>query len=161
MGRYPDAKVVLTVRDPERWYDSARQTIYAVRRAFPRWVRRSCPGCGRIMGMVDRLVWDGFFLGRFEDRSYAIEVFDRHTEEVRRTVPPERLLVYEVREGWGPLCASSACRSPRASPSRTSTTPRSSAPASGGCPGLITTLAYAALGLSALLLGWLAIRFLW
>ena len=36
LARYPDANVILTVRDPERWYDSARQTSYAVRTAFPR-----------------------------------------------------------------------------------------------------------------------------
>jgi len=42
-GKYPDAKVILSVSDPERWYDSARQTIYAVRTAFPRWGMP--PGC--------------------------------------------------------------------------------------------------------------------
>ena len=105
MGRYPDAKVVLTVRDPVRWYESARRTIYAARGAFPRRLCPFLPRIGRMMGMVDRLVWDGFFLGRFEDEEYALAAFDRHAEEVRRTVPPERLLVYEVREGWGPLCA--------------------------------------------------------
>ena len=105
MGWYPDAKVILTVRDPERWYESARRTIYSVREAFPRWSRPFLPRMGRIMGMVDRLIWDGFFRGRFEDRDHALVVFHRHTEEVRRSVPPDRLLVYEVREGWGPLCA--------------------------------------------------------
>ena len=44
--------------------------------------------------MLDRLIWEGFFAGRFEDRSYAIEVFQRHNEEVRRLVPGDRLLVY-------------------------------------------------------------------
>jgi hypothetical protein len=37
--------------------------------------------------------------GRFEDKTYAIGVFHRHNEEVKQTVPPERLLVYEVKEG--------------------------------------------------------------
>ena len=37
-------------------------------------------------------------------RRYAIEVFKRHNEEVKKHVPPERLLVYEVKEGWKPLC---------------------------------------------------------
>jgi hypothetical protein len=32
-------------------------------------------------------------------------VFNRHNEQVRRDVPADRLLVYEVREGWEPLCA--------------------------------------------------------
>ena len=101
---YPDAKVVLTVRDPGRWYDSARQTIYAVGRAFPGWVTPFLPRMRRFLRMVDRLIWDGMFRGRFEDRTHAIGVFDRHNAEVKRVVPPDRLLVYEVKEGWGPLC---------------------------------------------------------
>jgi len=59
----------------------------------------------RLLAMTDRLIWDGVFGGRFEDRGYAIEVFNCHNEEVSRFVPPDRLLVYEVKEGWGPLCS--------------------------------------------------------
>ena len=55
--------------------------------------------------MLDRLVWDGMFHGRFEDKPYAIGVFNRHNDQVRRVTPPERLLVYEINEGWGPLCS--------------------------------------------------------
>src|SRR4051812_19647780 len=75
---YPEAKVILTVRDPERWYDSARQTIYQASRAFPRWVTRFLPRLRRFLGMTDRLIWDGMFRGRFDDKTYAIEVFHRH-----------------------------------------------------------------------------------
>jgi hypothetical protein len=102
---YPEAKVILTVRDPERWYDSARQTIYYVRRAFPGWLTPYLPRMRRFQVMIDRLIWDGCFDGQFEDRAHAIEVFRRHNEEVQRFVPPERLLVFEVSEGWGPLCS--------------------------------------------------------
>src|SRR5262245_33341374 len=103
--RYPEAKVVLTVRDPDTWYDSARQTIYYVRQAFPRWMGPLVPRLRHFRRMIDRLVWDGTFHGRFEDKPYAIEVFNRHNEQVRLDVPTDRLLVYQVREGWEPLCA--------------------------------------------------------
>jgi Sulfotransferase domain len=103
--RYPEAKVILTVRDPGRWYDSAHQTIYYVRNAFPAWTGWFLPRMRAFRRMLDRIVWDGTFQGRFEDRAFAIDVFDRHNEQVRRDVPADRLLVYEVREGWGPLCA--------------------------------------------------------
>ena len=53
--------------------------------------------------MIDRL-WERMFQGRFEDRAFAIDVFNRHNEQVRRDVPADRLLVYEVSQGWGPLC---------------------------------------------------------
>ena len=103
--RYPDAKVILTVRDPERWYESARQTIYYVRHAFPSWTRLLIPRMRRFIRMLDRLIWDGMFHDRFEDKPFAIDVFNRFNGQVRRTVPAERLLVYEVQQGWGPLCA--------------------------------------------------------
>ena len=113
MERYSDAKVILTVRDPERWYESTRSTIYGLRRLTtgPLPVRAAfalaglfAPGVAGTVRLADRLVWEGTFDGRFEDRAYAMEVFKRHNEAVRRRVPPERLLVFDAREGWAPLC---------------------------------------------------------
>jgi hypothetical protein len=104
MDRYPDAKVILTLRNPERWYESARQTIYHVRGAFPRWTAPFVPRMREFQLMLDRLIWDGFFQGRFEDKPYAIERFKQHIEEVRNLTPADRLLVYEIEDGWGPLC---------------------------------------------------------
>jgi hypothetical protein len=101
---YPAAKVILTVRDPDRWYDSARQTIYQVRRAFPAWALPFLPRIRRLLAMTDRLIWNGFFRGRFDDRSSAIEAFRHHNEMVERVVPADRLLVFEVKQGWAPLC---------------------------------------------------------
>jgi hypothetical protein len=54
--------------------------------------------------MLDRLVWHGMFDGRFEDKTHAIEVFRQHNTEVQRTTSRDRLLVYEIKVGWGPLC---------------------------------------------------------
>jgi hypothetical protein len=54
--------------------------------------------------MTEEIVWRGTFDGKFEDKRHTIEVFNQHNEEVRRRVPQEQLLVYEVKEGWGPLC---------------------------------------------------------
>ncbi len=62
------------------------------------------PGVAGTVRLADRLVWEGTFEGRFEDRDHAMEVFGRHNEAVRRRIPPERLLVFDVREGWTPLC---------------------------------------------------------
>lgn len=105
MALYPDAKVILTVRDPARWYDSARETIYRARELMPAWVLPLMPRVRASQRMIQRLIWDGFFGGRFADREAAIAAYERHNAEVRATVPPEKLLVFEVREGWGPLCA--------------------------------------------------------
>ena len=103
MEKYPEAKVILTVRQPERWYESTHQTIYYSRDAFPKWAAAFNPRIRAFRRMVDRL-WDRMFRGRFEDRAFAIDVFNRHNEQVIRDVPAERLLVYEVNQGWGLLC---------------------------------------------------------
>ena len=115
MRRHPDAKVLLSVRDPERWYESTRSTIYELTRLIEgSTTSRVIFGLvgllvfggftGRRSSLANDLIWQGTFDGRFEDKDYAIEVFERHNEEVKRRVSPERLLVYEVKEGWGPLC---------------------------------------------------------
>lgn len=113
MRRYPDAKVLLSVRDPERWYRSTRDTIYELSRlivisplsrATFRLVGLFVPGIGKIGRMNNRLIWADTFHGKFEDKEYAEAIFERHNAEVQRVVPPEKLLVYEVKEGWGPLC---------------------------------------------------------
>ena len=108
MVRYPDAKMILTVRDPQRWYESTYNTIYGMRRMISSPVFRLVglfrPGMSRAARMNDHLIWEDTFGGGLEDRARAIEVFERHNEEVRERVPPDKLLVYEVKEGWKPLC---------------------------------------------------------
>jgi hypothetical protein len=104
MRVYPEAKVILTVREPDRWYASALQTIYYARHAFPGWSRLLAPRMRDFTRMLDRLVWQGTFQGRFEDKEFSQAIFQAHNDEVRRTVPAEKLLVFDVREGWEPLC---------------------------------------------------------
>jgi len=96
MARYPRAKVVLTVRDPQAWYASAAATIGE---PVEGWEPRTAGD--RMRRLV---VWQGVFDGRFRDRAYAVARFEAHAAEVRRRVPPDRLLEYEVRQGWEPLC---------------------------------------------------------
>ncbi len=104
MEAFPDAKVIHTVRDPDRWYESTLETIYQGNSLIPAWLRRLVPFTDRYVEMVDRLVWDGIFEGRFEDREFAIARYHEWTAEVIATVPAEHLLVFDVREGWEPLC---------------------------------------------------------
>ena len=112
LKKYPEAKVILTVRDPERWYDSARQTLYFARNALPRWAAMLNPRMRDFQRMIGRL-WDGMFRGRFEDRAFAIDAFNRHNEQVRQDVPADRLLVYESPPGLGPALRVPRCAFPR------------------------------------------------
>jgi hypothetical protein len=123
MESYPDAKVILTVRDPERWYESARRTIYGIQKTatspifslgalFVPAMRRM----RRAALMAADLAWEKMFDGRFEDRGHAIEVFERWNEEVKERVPPDKLLIYEVKEGWEPLCGFLGAKVPEDKP---------------------------------------------
>jgi hypothetical protein len=103
----PHAKIVLTVRDPEAWYESAAATIFArmlefeSMRASPDAVD---PARRRHMDMINTLIVENTFGGSLA-KEHAIAVFNAHNAEVRRLVPPTRLLVCESGEGWEKLCA--------------------------------------------------------
>lgn len=111
MNAYPHAKVVLTVRDPDAWYESARKTIL---RGMPPGmlllarvvglVSKNARGFPRWWAYVDAAIYQGFFEGRSHDKAFMLELFQRWNEEVAATVPRERLLVFEAKQGWEPLC---------------------------------------------------------
>ncbi|MBT2212545.1 MULTISPECIES: sulfotransferase family protein [Actinomadura] len=114
---FPEAKVLLTVRDPERWYESANATIFAanrqawgdrrplLRRILGRLARWRHPDLPLFPTLIRKIVLEGALEGRSADRAYILGLFERHIEEVKAAIPADRLLVYEVREGWEPLCA--------------------------------------------------------
>ncbi|MGP3966112.1 sulfotransferase family protein [Streptomyces sp. 6N223] len=99
---FPEAKVILTVRDPDRWYESSARSIYPAATAPPQ------PGASEafeaLRAMSREVVWDGLFGGRFTDRDHALRVFREHNEAVAREIDPGRLLVLDVADGWRPLC---------------------------------------------------------
>lgn len=107
---FPAAKVVFTARDFDRWYESAFETIYSLSLMANTppvsWMMRAHPRMREFPEMGENTIWGerGCFGGRFADREYAREVYERHTEEVKRTIPAERLLIYAPSEGWEPLC---------------------------------------------------------
>jgi Sulfotransferase domain len=125
MQVYPNAKVLLNVRDPEKWYESVSSTIYQTSRGtsrsllallFSQVIVRLIPNARHIRGMIQALIWEKTFGGRFQDKDYAIAVFEQHIEEVKQRVPPEKLLVYDVKQGWEPLCAFLGVEIPKDTP---------------------------------------------
>ena len=101
-AHYPEAKVLLSVRDPEAWYKSMIDTIYQPMKSP---VPDSVPELIRLQNeMARKAILEETFDNRFEDKAHAIEIFNRHTQEVRDTIDPARLLVFDVKEGWAPLC---------------------------------------------------------
>jgi hypothetical protein len=109
---YPDAKVLLSTREPQAWEASFRETIWdmcfgeslirllssARAQIDPRWQR--------YLALVDRMFWSGAdaFAPRHADPPDLIAALERHNEAVVRSVAPERLLLWRVEDGWEPLC---------------------------------------------------------
>lgn len=102
---YPDAKVVLSVRPPQRWYDSFRQTVGAViaQERDPNMPEAFWP----VFDVSDLIVRDRSFGAGFDldDQERVIAAYEAHNAAVRAGVAPERLLEFDVTEGWAPLCA--------------------------------------------------------
>ena len=113
IAAHPEAKVILTVRDPNRWYESCLATIFSIRaradesrraRAMMRVIGFLMPPMREGFQVADDVIWTGTFSERFIDREHALRVFAAHNQAVAATVPAECLLVFEVRQGWEPLC---------------------------------------------------------
>ncbi len=112
MDVYPDAKVLLSVRNPESWERSFRETIWtmshgdSVMPLVSRARAQVDPRWERYLALVDRMFWgpQGTFAAGHAEPAQMIEQFLAHNAQVEREVPAERLLVWEVGEGWEPLC---------------------------------------------------------
>lgn len=111
---YPEAKVVLTVRDPRRWHASfsnlmANGPASAGADELPEAARPIALAIQRLRPVLNRHGRDLFGAAwdpetGVPDEDTAAAAFERYVETVRAGLPADRLLVFDVREGWGPLC---------------------------------------------------------
>jgi hypothetical protein len=97
---YPTAKVILTVRDPDSWYESGQATVLSPE--AQRQIGASQLGTFFAKLMPRHLGDEN--MGKIHDRDFMLDHFRRHNGEVERTIPKNRLLVFEVSQGWAPLC---------------------------------------------------------
>lgn len=112
MELYPDAKVIHTMRDGEGWYKSFGDTI----------IKSMKPSLGRMLSMTVRLPFSPKLRGQlrvfkyagkflksfipdgFDDKEKTIAAFNEWNRKVLESVPKEKLLVFDARQGWEPLC---------------------------------------------------------
>ncbi len=92
---YPEAKVILTVRDPDEWFDSVSATIFSS--------ERKNPLLGAAGAELSRFLRRDFG-EHIGDRAFMTDYFRRWNQAVREAVPAERLLVFSANGGWDPLC---------------------------------------------------------
>ena len=101
---YPEAKIILNTRDPNDWFRSMQQTLFRVFR-WPSWkiLRYTDPQlCGAWCDHND-LIWNYFCDGDYDDGEKCKRQFLQHNEHVRQVVPKERLLEYDIKQGWKPI----------------------------------------------------------
>ena len=116
--KYPHAKVILTVRDPEKWWDSYKETI-GPSTPFWRFVFT--------VTFVRNFYWDRMTgncvykkiagtRAKARHKEFTIAGFNAHNAEVEATIPSDKLLVFEVKQGWEPLCKFLGCPVPKDAP---------------------------------------------
>ncbi|MEM7185197.1 MAG: sulfotransferase family protein [Bacteroidota bacterium] len=111
-AHFPDSKVILTTRDPEKWYESAHKTIFSfdpgpglkIKMLFSMLFSSKARNLFKVIQLNDKSIWGKLFEGKFKDREYAIQNFKNHSEAVKRNIPPHRLLEFHPSQGWEPLC---------------------------------------------------------
>jgi hypothetical protein len=113
MKQYSDAKVILSLRPFEDWYDSFYNTIWKAQNppeAQAKEMEQKVASDPRlqsvmkVMGFAKKAIVEDHFQGRFLDKEFMEKVFNDHHEEVKNYVPANKLLVFDVSEGWEPLC---------------------------------------------------------
>lgn len=111
-SHFPDAKVILTTRDPESWYKSAHDTIFSfdpgpklkIKMLLSMIWSTTARNLFKVIMLNDKSIWRKYFDGKFKDKAYTINKFKQHTEDVKRQIPNNRLLIFHPKDGWEPLC---------------------------------------------------------
>jgi Sulfotransferase domain len=108
VNAFPDAVCLLNHRDFDGWYRSCENTILAVKKAamageIAEDSSREQPS-PELWGVIEKLVWQGDFQGRFEDREWVRDMYYERIETIEREIPSDRLVVWKLGDGWEPIC---------------------------------------------------------
>ncbi|ETW94760.1 MAG: hypothetical protein ETSY2_49230 [Candidatus Entotheonella gemina] len=95
IAAFPEALVLLSVRDPETWWDSASQTIFKT---------DDSPTMTDAFKAMTKAVYTSLGLANRQNRDAAIRVSEAHNARVREAVPSDRLLIWQAGDGWAPIC---------------------------------------------------------
>lgn len=105
---YPNAKVICTVRDADKWWASMEPVVRNANHRLLAWVFKTVPVLRYFRQFHDAMD-DGRFgelyFRKGERKQPARVTYDRHIEHLKQTVPADKLFFFDVRDGWEPLCA--------------------------------------------------------
>ncbi|GJJ12920.1 hypothetical protein Clacol_007167 [Clathrus columnatus] len=97
---YPNAKFILTVRDPVKWAESIKTTTLKSYILFSKHENQLTPEIGALFRWC-KAYFDGYHKGRLV--MHAEEEIENHNEHVKALIPTDRILIYDIKEGWDPL----------------------------------------------------------
>jgi hypothetical protein len=106
---FPEAHVLLNVRDFESWYTSCENTLLALWGPLlfegkpPPTDADRPPPSPILMEIVEKIIWERDFKDRYPDRNLVREFYDRRVEDIKAAVPAARLTVWKLGDGWAPL----------------------------------------------------------
>ena len=101
IGHFPHSRVILTLRDPKSWYESASRTIFE---GLELSTYNPDPLKRERSDILRRLILERTFGGQHWNKEHSMDVYRKHIQHVLRTVPQERLFQFDVKNGWKPLC---------------------------------------------------------
>lgn len=93
-AHFPEAKLILTLRDADEWFESMSRTILPL-------VKASSVDPD---GLANQMFVKRQFAGNIDDRAHVIDIYNRHNSAVKAAFGPDRLLEYQLGSGWEPLC---------------------------------------------------------
>lgn len=99
---FPEAKVVLTLRNAESWYASAASTIFPSLEAT---AQHPDPEIRKRASLSRKIVLHKQFNGEYWDKAKTINVYQNHIQTVTSLIPKDNLLCFDVKSGWQPLCS--------------------------------------------------------
>ena len=102
MAAIPEAKFLLTISDPESWYDSYVRLMSSMRAVHAPGVELIAEDSFLFKCSAMRS-WGCNFSFPSEGKEECLENYDKHNQRVQEVIPPERLLVYNWSDGWAPL----------------------------------------------------------
>jgi len=99
---FPNAKILLTTRTAESWYNSISKTIFKIMGD----VMSASPGDkpNPFGEMLMHMILENTFKDNIADRNHCIDVFNNNVQAVKDAFSDERLFVYNIGDGWDGLC---------------------------------------------------------
>ncbi|MBT7754166.1 MAG: sulfotransferase family protein [Gammaproteobacteria bacterium] len=109
MEAYPEAKIILSTREPEAWYESAKNTIF---KSMDEGINSKNQAIRKRILMAKEIIVDGTFNGKLNDKKHCIKIYNENIARCKKEVDSDRLITFNPKDGWDSLCKQLACPIP-------------------------------------------------